>query len=107
MSTPSSFPTRTVPTVGDFFFFPRELRNEVYKHLWRATPRIRIWNKDMQTYVVSFDSPLPSRARISMVAEELKLPLWLFANKTVLEEAFTEFERFCTTPLLMFGRHCK
>ncbi|KAF3051410.1 hypothetical protein E8E11_005387 [Didymella keratinophila] len=79
-ATTSKSPDTTTVT-SQLELLPRELRNAIYEELWEATPY--------------HDAPLDiktgdSGAIIEQEWQERKLPLWLLASKTVLEEGLEE-----------------
>ena len=88
-------PVTPTVTTSRFESLPRELRNAIYEELWGATPVINARWKGMHQQLQYHNTPLDiktddSSALIEQERQERKLPLWLLASKTVLEESLEE-----------------
>jgi len=83
-----------------FFTLPQELCDEIYGHLWSASPRLRLWRQDGHEYIVHYSKPLPNRMEVALYFKNPpKLPQWLLTNKAIMAEACAEFDRHCTATL--------
>jgi hypothetical protein len=70
-----------------FFRLPREIRDQIYGHIWKDTCKIRQWYKQKH-YTVTYD--LGSTAQEKLPLEKA---LWLLANKQMLHEGLQELHQ--------------
>jgi hypothetical protein len=81
-----SLPTNTM--APNFFSLPRELRNQIYSHLWHATPVLTL-SKDKS--LTAWYAHRPLNLQLVRGPVHIGLPAWLLTNKRVLREGVEEF----------------
>jgi hypothetical protein len=70
-----------------FFRLLRELRDQIYDHIWKNTDKTRQWYKEKQ-YIVTYD--LGSTAEETLPVEKAR---WLLTNKQMLQEGLQQLHQ--------------
>jgi hypothetical protein len=95
-----------MPTI--LFHLPREIRDQIYRELWVATPHLVISQIGGIHLALSYDEPLPRKGIEGNDRSDIsKLPRWLITNRAIMVEACAELTRHCTATVLFSDRLSK
>lgn len=95
----SSRSSHLVTPSKTFSNLPRELRDQIYYELWRGTPGVLVTSDERGTITAYPGAIGPSEQ------ETTKLPSWLLASKTVLQEGIEELQRKGSMAIVLEGAH--
>jgi hypothetical protein len=79
------------------FDLPQEIRDQIYRELWAATPHLAISKVGGIYLTVNYGKPLPRNwGKEDGRSTTSKLPQWLLTNRAIMVEACAEFTRHGT-----------
>jgi hypothetical protein len=83
------------PSPSPFFLLARELRDEIYHHVWMSSPHLHstFHGVEFQLYYNCTPSTLPYRTGNNCSKRPKSDLRWLFTNKTIMREALEQFDR--------------